>query len=91
MSNENKAFIWQLLMEANAFNNISNNNFQKINLSYETMMNEISKTKELSLIEKNKLLMSKMLVYLNLCHTVVDSTCLSNMNKLMIHKKHKKC
>ena len=64
MSNENKAFIWQLLMEANAFNNISNNNFQKINLSYETMMNEISKTKELSLIEKNKLLMSKMLEYL---------------------------
>ena len=43
VSNENKAFIWQILMEANAFNNISNSKFQQINLSYETIISEISK------------------------------------------------
>jgi tetrahydromethanopterin S-methyltransferase subunit G len=61
VSNENKAFIWQILMEANAFNNISNSKFQQINLSYETIISEISKNTGMSLIEKNKLLMSKML------------------------------
>lgn len=61
ISNENKAFIWQILMEANAFNNISNDKFKQINLSYETIISEISKNVEMSLIEKNKLLMSKML------------------------------
>jgi len=61
ISTENKAFIWQILMEANAFNNISNDKFKQINLSYETIISEISKNVEMSLIEKNKLLMSKML------------------------------
>ena len=61
LSNENKAFIWQILMEANAFNNISNDKFQQIYLSYETIISEISKNIMLPLIEKNKLLMSKML------------------------------
>ena len=61
ISNENKAFIWQILMEANAFNNISNNKFQQIYLSYETIISEISKNTMWPLIEKNKLLMSKML------------------------------
>ena len=61
ISNENKAFIWQILMEANAFNNISNDKFQQIYLSYETIISEISKNIMLPLIEKNKLLMSKML------------------------------
>ena len=61
ISHENKAFIWQILMEANAFNNISNNKFQQIYLSYETIISEISKNTMLPLIEKNKLLMSKML------------------------------
>ena len=65
VSNDNKAFIWQLLMEANAFNNISNNKFQQINLSYEAIISEISKNAGMSLIEKNKLLMSKMFELLN--------------------------
>ena len=65
ISNENKAFIWQLLMEANAFNNISNNKFQQINLTYEAIISEISKNAGMSLIEKNKLLMSKMFELLN--------------------------
>ena len=65
ISNDNKAFIWQLLMEANAFNNISNNKFQQINLSYEAIISEISKNAGMSLIEKNKLLMSKMFELLN--------------------------
>jgi hypothetical protein len=65
ISNDNKAFIWQLLMEANAFNNISNNKFQQINLSYEAIISEISKNAGMSLIEKNKLLMTKMFELLN--------------------------
>lgn len=65
ISNDNKAFVWQLLMEANAFNNISNNKFQQINLSYEAIISEISKNAGMSLIEKNKLLMSKMFELLN--------------------------
>ena len=65
ISNENKAFIWQLLMEANAFNNISNNKFQQINLTYEAIISEISKNAGMSLIEKNKLLMTKMFELLN--------------------------
>jgi len=65
ISNENKAFIWQLLMEANAFNNISNSKFQQINLTYEAIISEISKNAGMSLIEKNKLLMSKMFELLN--------------------------
>ena len=61
ISNENKAFIWQILMEANAFNNISNDKFQQINFTYEAIINDISKNTRMSLIEKNKLLMSKMI------------------------------
>jgi hypothetical protein len=61
ISNENKAFIWQILMEANAFNNISNDKFQQINFIYETIISDISKNAAMPLIEKNKLLMSKML------------------------------
>jgi hypothetical protein len=61
ISNENKAFIWQILMEANAFNNISNDKFQQINFTYEAIISDISINTRMSLIEKNKLLMSKML------------------------------
>lgn len=61
ISNENKAFIWQILMEANAFNNISNDKFQQINFTYESIISDISKNTRMSLIEKNKLLMSKMI------------------------------
>jgi hypothetical protein len=61
ISNENKAFIWQILMEANAFNNISNDKFQQINFTYEAIISDISKNTRMSLIEKNKLLMSKMI------------------------------
>jgi len=60
ISNENKAFIWQILMEADAFNNISNDKFQQIYISYENIISEIAKNTSMSLIEKNKLLMSKM-------------------------------
>jgi len=61
ISNENKAFIWQILMEANAFNNISNDKFHQINFTYEAIISDISKNTRMSLIEKNKLLMSKMI------------------------------
>jgi len=64
ISNENKAFIWQILMEADAFNNISNDKFQQIYISYENIISEIAKNTSMSLIEKNKLLMSKMFDFL---------------------------
>ena len=64
ISNENKAFIWQILMEADAFNNISNDKFQQIYISYENIISEIAKNANMSLIEKNKLLMSKMFDFL---------------------------
>ena len=60
VSNENKAFIWQMLIESNAFRNISNDKFQMINLSYERMIREIAPNTSINLLEKNKILMSKM-------------------------------
>jgi hypothetical protein len=60
VSNENKAFIWQMLMESNAFRNISNDKFHQITLLYEKIISEIAPHTSMNLIEKNKLLMSKM-------------------------------
>jgi hypothetical protein len=60
VSNENKAFIWQMLMESNAFNNLSNDKFHQITLLYEKIISEIAPHTSMNLIEKNKLLMSKM-------------------------------
>jgi len=61
VSNENKAFIWQMLMESNAFRNISNDKFHQITLLYEKIISEIAPNRSMNLIEKNKLLMSKMI------------------------------
>jgi hypothetical protein len=60
VSNENKAFIWQMLMESNAFTNLSNDKFHQITLLYEKIISEIAPHTSMNLIEKNKLLMSKM-------------------------------
>ena len=60
ISQENKEFIWQMLMDANAFIGIPNNYFDRIQNIYEKLFEEISNFSNLSLKEKNKLVLSKM-------------------------------
>ena len=60
ISQENKEFIWQMLMDANAFIGIPNEYFNKIQSIYEKLFLEISNFSNLTLKEKNKLVISKM-------------------------------
>ena len=60
ISKDNKAMIWQLLMEANAFVNIPDHYFDTVKTMYEKFINEISELSNLNLKQKNKLIMSKM-------------------------------
>ena len=60
ISKDNKAMIWQLLMEANAFVNIPDHYFGNVKTMYEKFINEISELSNLNLKQKNKLIMSKM-------------------------------
>lgn len=60
ISTKNKAMIWQLLMEANAFVNIPDSYFENIKTMYEQIIVEISKLTNISLTDRNKMLMSKM-------------------------------
>ena len=61
ISTKNKAMIWQLLMEANAFINIPDSYFEKIKTIYEQIILEISNITNISLTDRNKMLMSKMM------------------------------
>ena len=61
ISIKNKAMIWQLLMEANAFINIPDKYFEKIKSVYEQIIVEIANLSDISLTDRNKMLMSKML------------------------------
>jgi hypothetical protein len=58
---QNKAMIWQLLIEANAFINIPDTYFENIKSSYEEIILKISALTNISLTERNKILISKML------------------------------
>lgn len=60
ISEENKGLIWQLLIDANAFINIPENYFDTIKTLYEKIITEISILNNLSIKDKNKLVMSKM-------------------------------
>ena len=60
VSTKNKAMIWQLLIEANAFVNIPEHYFETIKSMYEKFIDEISQLSNMNLKEKNKLIMSKM-------------------------------
>ena len=60
ISTKNKAMIWQLLIEANAFVNIPDHYFDTIKSMYEKFIDEISQLSNINLKEKNKLIMSKM-------------------------------
>lgn len=59
-SQDNKALIWQLLMEADAFDNIPNNYANEIQNMYEKIITEVSQLANTNLKDKNKLVMSKM-------------------------------
>ena len=64
ISTENKALIWQLLMEMNAFINIPDHYFSKVKSLYEEIINEVnekSMNSNLSLKERNKIVISKMI------------------------------
>jgi len=65
LSNENKALIWQLLSENNAFNNIPNNSFNKVKTMYEGILNQVATMDQINLTEKNKLTISEMMKQLN--------------------------
>ena len=64
ISTENKALIWQLLMEMNAFINIPDHYFSKVKSLYEEIINDVNEksiNSSLSLKERNKIVISKMI------------------------------
>jgi hypothetical protein len=69
ISKENKAFIWQVLMDANAFINIPDSYFNNIQNTYEKLILEISELNNLSLKDKNKLIMTKMYEHIKYFNT----------------------
>jgi len=60
-STENKALVWGLLQEANAFINIPDTYFDRARSLYERIINEINMLADKTLKEKNKLVIMKML------------------------------
>lgn len=63
-SNENKGMMWQLLYEQGAFNNISNNYINNIKSDFDKIVNVINTKRELDLTNKNKLLLTEIVKYL---------------------------
>jgi len=63
-SNENKGMMWQLLYEQGAFNNISNNYINNIKGYFDKIVNVINTKRELDLTNKNKLLLTEIVKYL---------------------------
>ena len=63
-SNENKGMMWQLLYEQGAFNNISNNYINNIKGDFDKIVNVINTKRELNLTNKNKLLLTEIVKYL---------------------------
>jgi hypothetical protein len=65
LSNENKGFVWQLLSENKAFDNISNTSFEKIKMLYENTFNQVSTMNNINLTDKNKVVISEMMNHLS--------------------------
>lgn len=63
-SNENKGMMWQLLYEQGAFNNISNTYISNIKGDFDKIINVINTKRELDLTNKNKLLLTEIVKYL---------------------------
>ena len=64
LSNENKGMMWQLLYEQGAFNNISDIYINTIKSDFDKIVNIINTQKELDLTNKNKLLLTEVVQYL---------------------------
>ena len=62
--NDNKAMIWQILVEQGAFNNIPNNYLQNVQTAYEGIINNINTT-NYDLTNKNKMVMVEMKKYIS--------------------------
>ena len=62
--NDNKAMIWQILVEQGAFNNIPNNYLQKVQTTYEGVINNVN-TSNYDLTNKNKMVMVEMKKYIS--------------------------
>ena len=70
LSTDNKAVIWQLLVDNEAFLNIPGNKFQMTQNIFENLFNEINNfQKSLPLIDKNKLVISEMMKKLEFIKT----------------------
>ena len=65
ISTENKSLIWQILSENKAFQNIDNSQFNNMKNIFEENFHSISKLKEFELVEKNKIVMSKIMKDIN--------------------------
>ena len=65
LSDENKGFVWQLLSENKAFDNISDNSFENIKLIYENTFTQVSTMNNINLTDKNKVVISEMMKYLS--------------------------
>jgi hypothetical protein len=63
-SNENKGMMWQLLYEQGAFNNISNTYINNVKGDFDKIVNIINTKRELDLTNKNKLLLTEIVKYL---------------------------
>ena len=63
-SNENKGMMWQLLYEQGAFNNISNTYINNIKGDFDQIVNVINTKREFDLTNKNKLLLTEIVKYL---------------------------
>lgn len=61
LADENKALVWGLLQEANAFINIPDAYFSRVTELYDTIVTEISKLGNKSIQERNKLVIVKMM------------------------------
>jgi hypothetical protein len=66
---QNKGILWKLLQESGYFNNISNEYFNQIQNHFESTINVISNTyPNISLVDKNKKVISDMVLYLKKYH-----------------------
>tara|TARA_Y100000389_G_C17469440_1_gene528951 strand:+ start:7260 stop:8078 length:819 start_codon:yes stop_codon:yes gene_type:complete len=61
LSDENKALLWQLLDDSNAFSNIPDEYFDRVKNLYETTLNEVNNISNIGLVDKNKTVIAEMI------------------------------
>ena len=74
ISTENKSFVWQLLLENKAFKNIHNSKFNTIKNLFEKNFDLVSQLENNNLIEKNKIVISKIMTDISYFKTQNIST-----------------